>query len=104
MTFDNSDSIRNANPLKYLQEITFPEPMPLELGETLPEVRIAYETYGQLNARKTVLLKVCAVLVCHALSGDSHADLAIARMLGHITYLSRESMMRKFDATRRLRC
>jgi len=67
MTFDSSDSIRNANPLKYLQEITFHEPLSLELGETLPEVRIAYETYGQLNARKDN-----AILVCHALSGDSH--------------------------------
>ncbi|MDR0328737.1 MAG: alpha/beta fold hydrolase, partial [Planctomycetaceae bacterium] len=67
MTFDSSDSVRNANPLKYLQEITFQEPLPLELGETLPEVRIAYETYGSLNARKDN-----AVLVCHALSGDSH--------------------------------
>ena len=67
MTFDSSDSVRNANPLKYLQEITFHEALPLELGETLPEVRIAYETYGMLNARKDN-----AVLVCHALSGDSH--------------------------------
>jgi homoserine O-acetyltransferase len=67
MSFDSSDSVRNANPLKYLQEITFHEPLALELGETLPEVRIAYETYGTLNARKDN-----AVLVCHALSGDSH--------------------------------
>ncbi|MDR0327307.1 MAG: homoserine O-acetyltransferase [Planctomycetaceae bacterium] len=67
MTFDSSDSVRNANPLKYLQEITFQEPLLLELGETLPEVRIVYETYGNLNARKDN-----AVLVCHALSGDSH--------------------------------
>ena len=67
MDFDSSDSVRSANPLKHLQEITFPSPLPLELGETLPEVRIAYETYGKLNAQKDN-----AVLVCHALSGDSH--------------------------------
>ena len=29
-----------------------------------------------------------------------NAGLAIARMLGHITYLSREAMMTKFDADR----
>ena len=67
MDFASSDSVRNANPLTYLQTVTFAEPMPLELGETLPEVRIAYETYGTLNARKDN-----AILVCHALSGDSH--------------------------------
>jgi homoserine O-acetyltransferase len=67
MDFTSSDSVRNANPLKYLQEITFSESLVLELGETLPEVRIAYETYGTLNARKDN-----AVLICHALSGDSH--------------------------------
>ena len=72
MTFDSSDSVRNANPLKYLQEITFHEPLRLASntdlgGGTLPEVRIAYETYGTLNAQKDN-----AVLICHALSGDSH--------------------------------
>jgi len=67
MDFDSSDAVRNANPLKYLQEVTFHAPLALELGGTLPEVRIAYETYGILNARKDN-----AVLVCHALSGDSH--------------------------------
>jgi len=67
MDFTSSDSVRNANPLKYLQEITFDTPLALELGGTLPEVRIAYETYGELNARKDN-----AVLICHALSGDSH--------------------------------
>ncbi len=40
----------------------------LEGGETLGPVRIAYETYGQLNAGKTN-----AVLIAHALSGDAHA-------------------------------
>ena len=44
------------------------EPLPLDSGETLTSVRIAYETYGRLApARDNVLL------VCHALSGDAHA-------------------------------
>jgi len=40
MTFDSSDSHRNTNPLKYLQEIISREPLPLELGETLPEITV----------------------------------------------------------------
>jgi homoserine O-acetyltransferase len=40
----------------------------LEGGTTLPSVTVAYETWGQLNSSATN-----AVLVLHALSGDSHA-------------------------------
>ena len=40
----------------------------LENGAKLPELKIAYETYGELNKKKNN-----AVLVCHALSGDAHA-------------------------------
>ncbi len=43
-------------------------PMDLELGGHLPEVEIAYETWGTLSSSRDN-----AVLVCHALSGDSHA-------------------------------
>lgn len=43
-------------------------PFPLEGGGVLPGVTMAYETWGTLNAEATN-----AVLVCHALTGDSHA-------------------------------
>jgi len=49
---------------------TYAEPpaaMALESGAKLGPVTIAYETYGELNAEKSN-----AVLICHALSGDSH--------------------------------
>jgi homoserine O-acetyltransferase len=39
-----------------------------EAGGHLPSVTVAYETWGALNAARDN-----AVLVCHALSGDSHA-------------------------------
>lgn len=39
-----------------------------ETGDLIPNVRIAYETWGSLNESKSN-----AVLVCHAISGDSHA-------------------------------
>ena len=46
----------------------FNETLHLRSGQTLEGFTIAYETYGKLNAEKSN-----AVLVCHALSGDSHA-------------------------------
>jgi homoserine O-acetyltransferase len=65
--FDSSDSGRHARPLKHVQSVTFRGPFVLELGGRLPEVTVAYETYGQLSPRGDN-----AVLLCHALSGDSH--------------------------------
>jgi homoserine O-acetyltransferase len=50
---------------------TFAEPpneLPLESGEALGPITLAYETYGALNDQHSN-----AVLVLHALSGDSHA-------------------------------
>lgn len=43
-------------------------PFPLRDGGSLPQVRIAYETWGELNADKSN-----AILICHALSGSHHA-------------------------------
>src|ERR1035437_1248657 len=64
---DSSDSVRSSRPLKYAQTATFGGPIKLLLGGTLPEVTVAYETYGRLNERQDN-----AILVCHAISGDSH--------------------------------
>jgi homoserine O-acetyltransferase/O-succinyltransferase len=49
------------------QWISLPAPVPLEAGGSLPGVRLAYETWGELNADASN-----AVLVLHALTGDSH--------------------------------
>ncbi|MGA2799095.1 MAG: homoserine O-acetyltransferase, partial [Thermoguttaceae bacterium] len=65
--FESSDTLRHARPLKYAEYVTFDEPLELELGGHLSQVTVAYETYGRLNARADN-----AVLICHALSGDSH--------------------------------
>ena len=42
-------------------------PMPLDSGESLGPITLAYETYGRLNAERSN-----AILILHALSGDSH--------------------------------
>ena len=54
------------------QSYTFANPpheLELESGEKLGPITLAYETYGELNADKSN-----AILVCHALTGDSHVS------------------------------
>jgi homoserine O-acetyltransferase len=65
--FDSSDNVRHANPLRHVQSAVLDGVLKLELGGELSDVTVAYETYGQLNAAQDN-----AVLVCHAISGDSH--------------------------------
>ena len=48
--------------------IVLAEPLPLDSGQELAPVTIAYESYGELNAEKSN-----AVLVFHATSGDQYA-------------------------------
>ncbi len=46
----------------------FPGPFPLDCGQALDGITVAYRTWGTLNARASN-----AVLVCHALTGDQYA-------------------------------
>src|SRR2546423_366209 len=49
------------------QHVYFDHPLQLSSGQELPSFTLAYETYGKLNADHSN-----AILICHALSGDSH--------------------------------
>lgn len=48
-------------------EFSADEPLHLDSGKTLGPFKIAYNTYGKLNADKSN-----AILICHALTGDQH--------------------------------
>ena len=50
------------------QVFTCQNPFPLESGELLPAVEIAYHTYGKLNEEKSNV-----IWVCHALTANSDA-------------------------------
>ncbi len=65
--FFSSDTARHTEPLRHARKVTFDEPLELELGGRLEQVDVVYETYGRLNERRDN-----AVLICHAISGDSH--------------------------------
>ena len=65
--FTSSDSARSPRPLRHAKTVVLPGPIRLETGGELSEVRVAYETWGRLNQARDN-----AILICHALSGDSH--------------------------------
>lgn len=63
----SSDSQRYGAPLRHAKTWISKEPLVLENGGGLEQVSICYETWGRLNEEGNN-----AVLICHALSGDSH--------------------------------
>jgi homoserine O-acetyltransferase len=65
--FDSSDSHRGDGMSPEARLAALEGELRLERGGALPGVQVAYETYGRLNGRGDN-----AVLICHALTGDSH--------------------------------
>ncbi len=63
----SSDDLRSAKPLTHAQVFEYNQPLTLKHGGQLPHVQVTYETYGTLNASRSN-----AIMLCHALSGDSH--------------------------------
>ena len=61
---DNERQASVADARRYLEV----GPLDCECGAHIPSVTVAYETWGTLKADRSN-----AILVCHALSGDSHA-------------------------------
>jgi homoserine O-acetyltransferase len=65
--FESSDTQRHAKPLRHVQTTVLTGPLRLEAGGGLENVTVAFETYGQLSPARDN-----AILICHAISGDSH--------------------------------
>jgi len=53
----------------FIKKAEFNFPFLMECGETIPSFTLAYETYGKMNKDKSNV-----IMVCHALTGDSHAS------------------------------
>lgn len=62
-----SGAWREGDPVGRRQWVSLAGPLPLEAGGKLPGARVSYETWGVLNEDASN-----AVLVLHALIGDSH--------------------------------
>ena len=65
--FKSADS-RQINLIsKFRKTFTLSGKLNLKLGGVLNNIEVAFEDYGKLNAEKSN-----TILICHAISGDSH--------------------------------
>jgi len=64
---DNAYAQQGEVGLVEYQDFVHPEPFTFEMGGSIEQFTLRYETYGRLNAHKDN-----AILICHALSGDHH--------------------------------
>ncbi len=78
--FDPPDSLSSVGMTipRHLVITDAGHPFALECGESLPEVEVEYETYGELSESKDN-----AILICHALSGDAHVAGWDSQAAGH---------------------
>jgi homoserine O-acetyltransferase/O-succinyltransferase len=68
----------NPTTLESMKILNIQTPFALECGEILPELDIAYHTYGTINADGSNV-----IWVCHALTGSSDAADWWAGLIGH---------------------
>ena len=61
------DDGQSTGSLQHAKTWVSHEPLELENGGHLPEIHVCFETWGILNQERNN-----AILICHALSGDSH--------------------------------
>jgi homoserine O-acetyltransferase len=61
-------SLEVSRPSSDVVDFPATEPLPLDCQQSLAPFRVAYKSYGSLNADKSN-----AILICHALTGDQHA-------------------------------
>jgi homoserine O-acetyltransferase len=69
------------------QILTHKQPITLECGVTLPEVDIAYTTFGEMNADKSNV-----VWICHAFSANSNPVEWWPGMVGEGLFLDPEKI------------
>lgn len=68
-----------------MNQFHYGQPFTLETGEILPELTIAYHTYGKLDASKSNV-----VWICHALTANSDAESWWPGMIGNDAVLDPE--------------
>ena len=66
--------VPSLNGLVQPQAVTFKEPLLLDCGKSLPEITVAYETYGELSPARDNAILVLQPLTKNAHAAGKHAD------------------------------